>query len=158
MDLSPAMLRYRECARHVWNVFFQPMPEGWHEFINVDHALFEGLVLSLLKEEDRQNDMRDGYWPAIAVIPGPSVFGLPAMHVRPESGKTNQWQQFILGHDSIDLRFIEFFDFANYNDPRDFKHVRARVVGPATHELLGHDVLLETEHAGFEAGGTGSPA
>jgi hypothetical protein len=39
MDLNTAMLRYRECARHIWNTYFQPLPDGWQQFINVESAL-----------------------------------------------------------------------------------------------------------------------
>ena len=73
MDLTSAMLRYRECARHVWNVYFQPMPEGWHEFINVNHELVkegwcwwdrphapESAILEALEAEAR--DASRGLW------------------------------------------------------------------------------------------------
>ncbi len=72
------------------------------------------------------------------------------MHVREHPGQTNQWQEFTLDDPTLQMRFIEFFDFASSNDLQDFKWVRARVVSPSGHPLHGEDVLLATEHVTFE--------
>jgi hypothetical protein len=73
------------------------------------------------------------------------------MHVRPQTGQPNQWQEFTLARPYPELRFIDFFDFANSNDPQGFKWALARVIGPVGHALQGEDVLLATEHVTFEA-------
>lgn len=151
MDLTLAVTRYRECARHVWNAYFQPMEEGWHEFIDVESALFSGLVLEQFKPRDgllRKHP--DGYFEAITVIPSEAPRGLPVLHVREAAGQANQWSETRLDGSPIDLRFIEFFDFASYNSPHDFKWVRARVVGPPESSLIGEDLLVEFEYARFE--------
>jgi hypothetical protein len=153
MDLTKEVLRYRECARHVWNAYFQPMPDGWHgwhEFFPVDKALFDALVLAQFERRAGLWEKHpEGYFDAVAVVPVAAPSGLPAMFVRPESGSENRWAETRLDG-SVEMKFIEFFDFANYNDPRDLKWVRARVVGPAGHLLLGADVLLEPENVRFE--------
>lgn len=120
MDLTPAMLRYRECARHVWNAYFQPMPDGWHEFIDVERTLFAGLVLAHLPPRaggterwQREDNLVLGYWEPIAVVTAPAPVGLPAMHEATTGGpNTKQWREFRIEGPSPDLRFVEFFDFA----------------------------------------------
>jgi hypothetical protein len=127
------------------------MPDGWHEFINVESALFSGLVLN--EFEPRQGlywKHPDRYFEAVAVLPVDSPRGVPMLHVREEAGKPNQWEEGRLEGPAVDMRFVEFFDFANTGDPLDFKWVRSRVVGPAGHPLVGEDVLLEMEYARFE--------
>lgn len=151
MDLTSDVFRYRECARHVWNTYFQPMKEGWHEYINVDYALFSGLVLEQFEpREGLYRKHPEGYFEAVAVIPEDSPRGLPVLHVRGAQGQPNQWEETRLDGSPIDLRYIEFFDFANYNAPHDFKWVRSRVVGPPGHPLVGEDLLVEFEYARFE--------
>jgi hypothetical protein len=128
MDFTQEVLRYRECAKHVWNVYFQPMRDGWHDFIPVEKALLDALV----------------------VVPTRAPGGLPAMFARQVGEKTNQWAETRLD-DAVEMKFIEFFDWANYNDPREFQWVRARVLGPTGHELQGADVIVEYENVRFEA-------
>jgi hypothetical protein len=151
MDLTPAMQRFRECARHTWNAYFQPMANGWHEFINVEQALFSGLVLSQFERAHGLWQRHpDGYDEAIAVIPIPGPLGLDVLHVRDEGQREERWTEVKLHDAAVDLRFIAFFDFANYADLRNFKWVRARAVGPPGHPLLRDDVLIEAEDVRFE--------
>lgn len=150
MDLTQDVLRYRECARHVWNVYFQPMRDGWHEFPQVDQALFDALVLAQF--EPRPGLWKkhpEGYFDALAVIPASAPRGLPAMFVRPESGKDNRWAETRIDG-PVEMKFIEFFDFADFNDAHDLWWVCARVLGPPEHPLLGADVIIEFENVRFE--------
>jgi hypothetical protein len=150
MDLTQEVLRYRECARHVWNVYFQPMRDGWHEFFPVEQALFDALVLEQFEHRPGLWEKHpDGYFDALVVVPTLAPRGLSALFVRPERGKDEHWAETRLDG-PVELKFIEFFDFANCNDPRDLRWVRARVLGPPGHELQGADVLVETENVRFE--------
>jgi hypothetical protein len=93
----------------------------------------------------------DGYDEAIAVVPILGPLGLHVTHARDEPGQSEvNWSEIILHDADIDLRFIGFFDFANDDDQWDFRWVRARVLGPPGHSLLGEDVLIEMENARFE--------
>ena len=151
MDLTPHLVRYRECARHVWNVFFQPMADGWHEFMNVQTALFSGMVLAQFERRHGLYEKHpDGYFDAIAVTFAPEPSGVAAMYVNPEAGKPSQWLETRIENAPIEARLVEFFDFANYTDTHDLRWVRARIVGPAGHRLLGADVLVEFENVRFE--------
>ncbi len=92
MDLTQDVLRYRECARHVWNVYFRPMRDGWHEFLPVEKALRSALVLSQFERRPGLWEKHpDGYFDALAVVPIPGPRALPVMFVRPGSGKEENW-------------------------------------------------------------------
>ncbi|MFO0582342.1 MAG: hypothetical protein U0229_08725 [Anaeromyxobacter sp.] len=151
MDFTQEVLRYRECAKHVWNVYFQPMRDGWHEFFPVEKALLDALILSQFERRPGLWERHpDGYLDALVVVPTRAPGGLPAMFARQVGEKTNQWAETRLD-DTVEMKFIEFFDWANCNDPREFQWVRARVLGPTGHELQGADVIVEYENVRFEA-------
>lgn len=45
-EITDLMLRYRECARQVWNNFIRDLPDGWHEFIDIEWEFLAGIVLT----------------------------------------------------------------------------------------------------------------
>jgi hypothetical protein len=146
-SITGFMREFRECARHVWNTYFQPLDEGWHEFINVEHSLFAGLVLSRLGLPDG-HPLRDpaGYYPAIGVVPEVPPHGLPIMFAEPGSGA---WKEARLSSADFDMRYVDFFDFAHLQDPHDFRYVHARVLGAPDPLYIGKDVLLEMPYVNF---------
>ncbi|AFE06819.1 hypothetical protein COCOR_06224 [Corallococcus coralloides DSM 2259] len=152
VDLDRLMRQYRECARHVWNTYFQPLPEGWHEFIDVEHALFQGLVL-VQAGMNLSATESFALMEAIRVRPCfPPVGHLEVFHAKTPTPKVRevQWQQGRLSPGALDLRFLGFFDWANQDDPQDYRFVRARVFATEQPELEGCDVLLEFPAVTFE--------
>lgn len=149
--LTPFMREFRECARHVWNTYFQPLEEGWHEFINVEHALFSGMVLSQLGlPYDQQQKDPAGYYPAIRVVPQLPPCGLPILFVDPKPvNGCLAWAEARLASVDFDMRFMGFFDFAGDDDPHDFRYVRVRVLGGPDPLYIGKDVLLEMPFVAF---------
>lgn len=131
---------FRERARHVGNTYFQPHPDGWHEFINVERALFEGLVLSRA-ELPNGEWVKDpgGFFPAIAVTFAVPPKGLPVMvaEASVEASGAILWAEDRLLGTDIDLRFIDYFDFANLDDLRDFRYVQVRVLDSGRSALKG---------------------
>ncbi|RKH82488.1 hypothetical protein D7Y21_28335 [Corallococcus sp. AB045] len=151
-DLDRLMRQYRECARHVWNTYFQPLEDGWHEFINVEQSLFHGLVLVQAGMENSRPD-GSGLVEAIRVRPCfPPVGHLEVFHAKTPSPEVREvpWHQGRLKPGEMDLRFQGFFDWANLDDPQDYRFVRARVFATHQPELEGCDVLLEYQSAKFE--------
>lgn len=149
--LTVRMREFRECARHTWNTYFQPLTDGWHEFINVEQALFAALVLEQIDlPEGQWRKDPTGYHPAIRVefeVPPrgqPVLLGTSA----PEAN-TTQWEEVRLTDTDIDLRYIEFFDFANLDDPKDFRYVLVRVVTARREELVGKDLLIEATDVSY---------
>lgn len=151
VDLDLLMRRYRECARHVWNTYFQPLQDGWHEFIGVEHELFSGLVLEQAGIDSTRKSLE--YIQGLRVRPViPDIGHLDVFFVKtPTSGvRVVEWQQGRLTPGALDLRFLGFFDWANLDDPQDYRFVRARVLATHQPELEGCDVLLEYQAAKFE--------
>lgn len=149
--ITEFMHAFRECARNVWNTYFQPLDDGWHVFINVEHALFSGLVLARLELPEGQwtKDAR-GFFPAIGAVPDIPPRGLPIMFVDPARvDGTVAWREARLYSADFDMRFMEFFDFANPDDPRDFRYARVHVLGGPDPVYVGKDVLLEMPHVTF---------
>jgi hypothetical protein len=148
-DLDGLMLRYRECARHVWNTAFQPLEDGWHEFIGVERALFSGLVLVQAGLDDTRYGLQ--YIQGLRVRPRfPPVGSLDvfvAEHLEPPMVN---WRQDVLRPEALELRYMGFFDWANQDDPQDFRFVRARVLSADQPGLVGCDVLLEFQSVTFE--------
>ncbi|RKH57101.1 hypothetical protein [Corallococcus aberystwythensis] len=150
VDLDRLMRQYRECARHVWNTYFQPLEDGWHEFINVEHALFHGLVLVQAGMEDTRPGAF-GLVEGIRVRPCfPPVGHLEVFHAKTQEVQVVEWQQGRLKPGAVDLRFQGFFDWASQDDPQDYRFVRARVFATEQPELEGCDVLLEFQAVTFE--------
>lgn len=141
------VLAYRECARTVWNTYFRHLPDGWHEFINVDHELFVGLVLV---------QSFDGYGfgsPGSGLVrlrPSFGPKGIEVLWARSEQeGRCWHWKARQLEPSQMELSFLKFFDWES-EGIRDFRFVRARVVECIeAPDLIGADVLLPALECDF---------
>jgi hypothetical protein len=128
---------------------------GWHEFINVDYELFHGIVLVQTDEEKgwREEWMSHGFYPSIRVVPKLGTKGLEAIWGREKNHKWS-WSVHLLTDQSVDLRYLAFFDWADwsYSDSkdtrgvgcyRDYQYIRCRIVHSDAHrQLVGADMLL----------------
>jgi hypothetical protein len=149
-DPDRFFLEYRECCRHVWNAYFQTMDEGWHEFIDVDYALFQGLVLSRMGIPGLGPRAGDGVVEAIQVVPEiPPIGHLSVFSMDPSHLSTVQWAVGVLKPGKVDLRYAGFFDWRNHNDPMDMQFVRVRAFDSHQPELIGKDLLIEFQHVRF---------
>jgi hypothetical protein len=147
VDITPQMMSYRECARGVWNTYFRVLDEGWHEFINVDTALLEGLVLTQVF-----GGFRDERSPCIWVRPRMMKNGVPAMWAHGEDRKYSFVEGRLHGG-AQRLKFLEFFDWSDDSD-QDFKDmnlVRCEMLESDEPSLVGAHVLLEIKLVTFEA-------
>ncbi len=148
-DITKYVLQYRECSRHVWNTYFMDIDGGHSFFREVDIKLFDGLVLSEF-DFDIPYPSPNGYVEQIEVRYELPPLGLPIMYVfRTESRKV-QWAERKLNKADNRLCFIEFFDFADFDQPRDLRYTRVRAieVGEAP-ELNGADFLIDTSKVRF---------
>ncbi|MBN8226279.1 hypothetical protein JYK02_02010 [Corallococcus macrosporus] len=151
VDLDRLMRQYRECARHVWNTYFQPLQDGWHEFIGVEQALLSGLVLEQAGIDSTRKSLE--YIQGLRVRPVIPPMGYLDVFLAPArvpEDRVTRWRQGVLKPGEVDLRFLCFFDWAGMNDPQDYRYVRARVLATGQPELEGCDVLLEFQAVSFE--------
>jgi hypothetical protein len=137
-DVAAAMQSFRECARHIWNAYFQvdaKRRQDWdlhEEFDEAALILFRALVL-------HERDVGDPE--ALANYRGGPA---PLMCLRLDvergseilvnrTGTSGYWD---------DLRFIWFFDWSEL-DFRDFQYCRVRIVASSRYpHLVGRDALL----------------
>lgn len=47
-DVTDLVTGWARCSHDVWNRWFKSRHDGWHEFINVEEALFSALVIEQL--------------------------------------------------------------------------------------------------------------
>jgi hypothetical protein len=144
-EISDLILSYRECARHVWNCHFRELPDGWHEFADVESALLHGIVLAQSDEAKDWNQewSESGCYPSLRVVPTLGPKGLPALWCQPPRGNTWNWQEMQLKDPSIRLAFIGFFDWRT-DGYRDYQYIRCRVnESPAHPQVVGSDLLLD---------------
>lgn len=73
--------------------------------------------------------------------------------ITPPSGPGSNvyWKEVELEPGELELRFIDFFDWANPDDFRDYQYVRARIVASHVGEMYdGYDILLPVMYVRFE--------
>ncbi|MEI8257828.1 MAG: hypothetical protein WCJ30_19305 [Deltaproteobacteria bacterium] len=146
IDVTDLFQRYRECSRHVWNSAFLDLPEGWHEFINVDAALFSALVLVQTDEshEWRAERSEQGCYPSLRVSPRLGPRGFRIMWAIERPANEWHWEERQLTSATLKLAYIGFFDFVDGQDAVDLQYVRARMLSCEEFpDLVGADILLE---------------
>lgn len=84
--------------------------------------------------------------------PNPSLRVLSVMIAPPGGPDSNvYWKEVELEPGDLELRFIDFFDWANPDDFRDYQYVRARIVASHVGEMYdGYDILLPVMYVRFE--------
>ncbi len=148
-------MRYRECARSVYNCYFLDWYDGDHDFMNVESELFSALVLSRLSK-----------WPKTYKWGEPADFirvnyrkleaelanGLKCYRLASKRGRVIEWSDWTLKGDGSELIFVDFFDFSNTRDFRDFQLVECHVTDSSSNSGLstGDRLLLQAQDVAFE--------
>lgn len=148
-DVTALLDVYRECARHVWNAYFQAEAKATQDwdlrdrFLDVALLLFRSLVLAKVGREDIPllPDYRGDQAP-ISVLR--VVVELRSEVMVARSGAGGYWDDPVrtLEPGDCELRFIQFFDW-DHLGVRDFAFYRVRIVASDRHpHLVGRDALL----------------
>ncbi len=147
-DFHKAVSQYRECSRHVRNVYFQTPEgtnneweriEGWQE---VDRMLFNWLVLypHLLQPVELNQTH-----PHICLkITGQ---GTPLFINREKNRPHGYWDHptKMVFQGDCDFRFREFFDF-DQRSLSDFKYVVVELFNAKDNDLNGRFALIEWQY------------
>jgi hypothetical protein len=146
IDATDIFMAYRECVRHLWNVYYRIPDEGESDFPFIERQLLHDLFFSRVRNTEFKAGL-DGYYAEVVVtfeVPpnGRSILVLN----RDISPGVNTWESETIKTQSLDLRYIGMFDFWDPPDGvRDFRFVRARVIGARElPEIAGTDVLIDS--------------
>jgi len=167
-NVTPLVLRYREAARHLWNVFLREeatfgtgtlpvaMLDDWDALKDL---LFTALVLRHTGREAHAAArlLSPESLAFLRVVPtSPEVPAMISRH-KPAGG---YWDHPVcrLGPKD-DLRFIDFFDF-DQSGFLDFQYYRVSINGSDAADLVGRDALIEVQYAHVyveDPAGSGGP-
>jgi hypothetical protein len=148
-------MRYRECARSLYNTYFKDWGDGSHDFLNVDNGLFSALVLCRLskwptnfKWHEPVEFIRVNYRKLEAELAN----GLECHRRAGKRGIVQEWSGWTLKGDGTELAFVNFFDFSNTRDFMDFQLVECHVTEstPDSGLFTGDRLLIDAQHVTFE--------
>lgn len=146
-DVTDLMSAYRECARHLWNVYFAAKGDSCEPeqaFEQIRRLLFDALVVTEAGIDDvalnqRRNNFR--------VVPRGSV---PILIRRPSRDGNWYWDQepnLRVGPTEVQLLFADYYDYGHY-PLRDFQFYLCHILAfPSRSEYQGRDALIEVGHA-----------
>lgn len=150
------MSLYRECVRNIWNLhFLNQKPELVYDlkekFDDICALLFSSLVLSSLGCEFLEK--AKAYQPIqqqldCLIVTPISDSGVPVM-VNRDVKPSGYWDYPVntIKPGDVDMRFIDCFDFGQYQF-REFEYFQVRIVGSTrTPDLVGRDALIKATHA-----------
>lgn len=151
-DVTELMLKYRECSRHLWNMYFRPSShsEMWDlrdQFDAIDRQLFLTLVLGRLGV-DREAALQGDRPIEELKVTLASDQETPIMISRPSTDGNSYWDCPVTraSNPEIDLRFISFFDWNKYG-VADLSYLRVRISDfPRHSDLVGRDALVEVSN------------
>lgn len=114
----------------LWNDYYRFLPDGEHDFADVQHLIWKTLVQKAL--QDIFEDVSDG---EIIVTPKhESTSALVGIELTAE--RIVSWQDTKICIDGAPLLFEDFFDFRNSKDPRELQYVECWNTTPLKEHLL----------------------
>jgi hypothetical protein len=145
-DITELMNTYRECARHLWNIYFsrqQNIGGALDAFEEIRQLLFSSLVVSDLSYEG-EIEKDDIPPPNLKVVPRARSLILIKRLSKP--GEASYWDQekdMVVGPDDITLTFVDYFDFSQA-PIKDFRYCLCKVLTFPRHAVYeGREALLE---------------
>ncbi len=153
-DVTYAMNAYRECARHLWNIFFIDLLDTerqWDiadEFEDICLSLFTSLVLNPIgctRQKKSAGYERDPEpIPCLKVVPVPDLDSSSILINRDPMKASGYWDYPVanlLPHD-MDLRFIDCFDFDRLGH-KEFEFYLVQIVdSPSYPDIISRKALV----------------
>jgi hypothetical protein len=160
-DVTSHFTAYRECARHLWNIYFRPiaqtrgsLDDTWDvrdQFDEIARALFSSLVLQPLNVSGAELALAASSEPlplhGFRIVPG-TEHGVP-IFINRDLPRSGYWDYLlsVVRPTDVDLRLLRFFDFDQIGY-RDFKYYEVLIAASETHpEVVGRAALIECEYA-----------
>jgi hypothetical protein len=147
-DVTELLQYYRECARHVYNMYFRLLDPGDILFDQVDDALFQTLVLRQLGVDATRRINVNEPFEYLHIVPSMVSEGIPVMWGRKETMLKEVWHEIRLFPARLHVHFLGYFDWYNNDDYRDWHYYQGRIVSyPTNPALEGADLIIEVPHA-----------
>ena len=146
-DITALMDAYRECSRHLWNVYFAGREDVGHAldtYEPIRKMLFDSLVVDELSYEQTAEGLDVAPTAALRVVPKHRTHVLiKSLNAPGEASFWGQERDLYVGSDDISLKFIDYFDFSNIS-LRDFQYYRCKVLRFSSHpEYEGREALVQ---------------
>jgi hypothetical protein len=156
-DVSHLFGNYRECARHLWNVYFRPLAQptqDWDvrdEFDTIARDIFSSLVLRPLGILDCELSPSCAPEPLalsrFSAVPAVE-HGTPIM-INRDLPRSGYWDHPIsrVRANEVELHLLRFFDFDQLGY-RDFRYYEVLIHASSAYpEIVGRPALIEFDDA-----------
>ena len=156
-DVTPLFSTYRECVRHLWNVYFRPIAEptpNWDvrdEFDAISLSIFSSLVSQPLGASDRKLAPAWSGEPApltcFRIVPAVD-HGTPIL-INRDLPRCGYWDHPVsrVRPGDVELHLLRFFDFDEIGC-RDYEYLEVVVHASSTYpDIVGRAALIEFRHA-----------
>jgi hypothetical protein len=128
--INTEIKNYIRCIKTLWNDFYRFLPDGEHDFTDVKDLIWKTLVLKLL--HDTIEDVSNGEIIAIPRTPSTSAL----IGIESQSERAISWQNSTTNYEGQQFLFEDFFDFRNWEDPRELQYVECWSITPLREHLL----------------------
>src|SRR5579862_1483587 len=117
-EITDVMNTYRECSRHLWNVYFQSLEyscEVEDTYDQIRKKLFQALVSTQLGPSGSQ--VRKGRQLGASTLIVVPIASVPILIRRPSDDGNWYWDQeknMRVNSESVQLEFQDYYDFSQY--------------------------------------------
>lgn len=148
-DVTDACDQYRECARHLWQIYFRRPENRAFSFDEIDRELFATMVLSQVGR------VADSPIPGVTPIPylrvvpdtdnypSEETFAVSRLPQTPGTTHPDDMQVIQLSSNTAELWFKGYWDY-DTTQYRTWKYIQARVArAPDQPEIVGEDIVTD---------------
>lgn len=154
IEITHLMNRYRECVRHIWNLFFLELlteEAQWDisdEFDEICVKLFSSLVLNpmgcLSLKKSSSYERSPIPLPCLSVVPS-SELGSASIHINTEKEKASGYWNYpfdTIKSTDVALCFIDCFDFDKLGY-KNLEYYMVRIVDSSKNsDIIGRNALI----------------
>lgn len=118
--INKEIATYIRCIKTLWNEFYRALPDGEHDFTDLDRLVWATLVVKLLQAEFES--VLDGQIIVKPKVPPSSLL----VAVESSADQAVTWENRSVSCDDPFLIFEAFFDFRNWEDPRKLEYIECK--------------------------------
>jgi hypothetical protein len=132
--INSEMQTYIRCIKTIWNEYYRFLPDGEHDFADVQRLVWATLVIKLL--QDTREEISHGEIVVLSKQPLVTVL----IGSTSQEERATSWQKAARNLEGQVFLFEQFFDFRNWGDPRELQYVDCWSTSlPMVHLLVATD-------------------